>query len=64
MHEFVYENPGTDAAVINSGSPKQPLPKIAKKVLTDYEKQELRNRKAHERRVKKAAERAAEDGEN
>jgi hypothetical protein len=62
VHEFVYKNPGTDAAVINSGSPKQPLPKVAK-VLTDYEKRELRNWKARERRAKKAAERAAEDGE-
>jgi hypothetical protein len=64
VHEFVYENPGTDAAVIDSGSPKQPPPKVAKKVLTDYEKRELRNRKARERRAKKAAEKAAEDGDS
>jgi len=64
VHEFVYENPGTDAAVIDSGSPKQLPPKVAKKVLTDYEKRELRNRKAHERRAKKAAENAAENGES
>lgn len=64
MHEFVYENPGTDAAVFDSRSPKQLPPKVAKKVLTDYEKQELRNQKACERHMKKAAEKAAEDGES
>ena len=64
MHEFVYENLSTDPAIFDSGSPKQPPPKVAKKVLTDYEKRELRNRKAHERRAKKAAEKAAEDVES
>ena len=64
MHEFVYENPGANAAVIDSGSPEQPPPKVAKKVLTDYEKWELRNQKARERHAKKAAEKAAEDGES
>jgi hypothetical protein len=64
VHEFVYENPGTNAAVFDSESPKQLPPKVSKKVLTDYEKRELRNRKARERRAKKAAEKAAEDVES
>jgi hypothetical protein len=64
VHEFVYENPNTDPAIFDSGSPKQLLPKVAKKVLTDYEKRELRNRKARERHAKKAAEKAAEDVES
>ena len=64
MHKFVYENPGTGVAVSNSGSPRQPPPKVTKKVLTDYKKWELRNQKACERCAKKAAEKAAEDGES
>ena len=47
-------------AIFDSGSPQQLLLKV---VLTDYEKWELRNWKAHERCVKKAVE-AAEDVES
>jgi hypothetical protein len=63
VHEFVYENPSTEVAVGDSGS-EQPPPKVAKKVLTEFEKRELRNQKAREKRAKKAAEKAAEEDES